>query len=461
MKNNDATVRLFEKAPVMQAIAKLALPTVLGQMILVIYNMADTFFVGMTGRDEMLTAVTVCMPVYMVLSAIANLFGVGGASSISRSLGMKDEDRAHEASSFAFWGCMLLTAFYSLLVYLLVSPILMTFGGADERVYGLAKDYLIVTVVIGGLPTALNSFLAHLLRAEGKALHASFGVALGGVMNIVLDPLFMFALLPEGNEVLGAAIATTLSNLIAVLYYAVVLFRRRRKTVLCFSWPKALHGDLVRDVMLTGLPACAMTVMENLSYALMESLIAAYGLAAQTGLGVAKKINMLAHCVTRGMTQGVLPLIGYNYSAKNYRRMRSVLFSSAALSVLAALLLMLLNIHFGNFFVGIFIRSESDALAEGVKYLTVLCIGGPFSAFAYTVISYFQAVGQSARSFVLALLRKGITDIPLMYLMNLLLRELGVVLATPIADVLCCLVSVLLITRFLKKLEQPAAARSC
>ena len=445
----------------MQAIAKLALPTVVGQMILVVYNMADTFFVGMTGRDEMLTAVTVCMPVYMILSAIANLFGVGGASSISRSLGLKDTEKARSASSFAFWGCTLLTAVYSLLVYLLASPILNTFGGADPRVHGLAKEYLLVTVAIGGLPTALNSFLAHLLRSEGKALHASFGVALGGVLNIALDPLFMFALLPEGNEVLGAAIATSLSNLIAVLYYAAVLFRRRKKTVLCFAWPRSLSVSLAKDVVLTGLPACAMTVMENLSYALMESLIAVYGLAAQTGLGVAKKINMLAHCVTRGMTQGVLPLIGYNYSSRNYRRMKSVLFTSAALSVAAALLLMLLNILFGNFFVGIFIHSESDALAEGVQYLTVLCVGGPFSAFAYSVISYFQATGQSARSFVLALLRKGITDIPLMYLLNEILKELGVVLATPIADAVCCLVAVLLLVRFLNDLESRSVIQDC
>lgn len=436
----------------MQAIAKLALPTVIGQIILVIYNMADTFFVGLTGNDAMLTAVTVCMPLYMILSAISNLFGVGCSSCISRALGRKNVSDARQASSLSFWGCTLITVLYSVLIFFCGDTFLNWFGGTHPQVHVYASDYLLVAVVLGGLPTTLNAFFAHLLRAEGKALQASFGVALGGILNIVLDPLFMFVILPSGSEVTGAALATAVSNLISVIYYVIVLYRRRRKTVLYFNWPHALRPDLLKDILGTGLPACIMTVMENLSYALMESLIAAYGLTVQTGLGVAKKVNMLAHCVARGMTQGVLPLIGYNYSAKNYRRMKSALFCSAGLSVAVSVFLLILNLVFGRFFVGFFIHSTGDALDAGTRLLAFLCVGGPFSAFAYTVISFFQATGKGIRSFILALLRKGLLDIPLMFLLNSFLMETGIVMATPIADAVCCLVACILLFRFLKTL---------
>ncbi|MDO5435009.1 MAG: MATE family efflux transporter [Clostridia bacterium] len=442
----------------MQAISKLAIPTVIGQIVLVIYNMADTFFVGLTGNDAMLTAVTVCMPLYMILSAVSNLFGVGASSSISRALGRKNTEDAHLVSSISFWGCILTTLLYSLLVFLFGDLLLNMFGGAHPLVHDYSKDYLLVALVFGGLPTTMNAFLAHLLRAEGKALHAGFGVALGGVLNIILDPLFMFLILPDGNEVAGAALATALSNVFSVFYYIIVLYRRRKKTVLRFAPPRVLRADLLRDILSTGLPACIMTVMENLSYALMESLIAAYGLAVQTGLGVAKKVNMLAHCIARGMTQGVLPLIGYNYSAKNFRRMRSALFCSAGLSATVSVMLTVLNLTMGGLFVGLFIHSTSEALDAGTRLLMILCTGGPFSAFAYTVISFFQATGKGVRSFMLALLRKGLLDIPLMFLLNIWLKDSGIVLATPIADILCCTVSVILLFRFLKTLPDTSAA---
>ena len=442
----------------MQAISRLAIPTVIGQIILVIYNMADTFFVGLTGDDAMLTAVTVCMPIYMILSAISNLFGVGASSCISRALGRKNTKDAGQASSLAFWGCLLITLLYSLLIYLFGDAILNQFGGAHPQVHAYSKSYLLMAIVLGGLPTTMNAFLAHLLRSEGKALHASFGVALGGVLNIILDPLFMFLILPTGSEVTGAALATALSNLVSVVYYIIVIGRRRGKTVLRFSLPESLRPDLIKDILSTGLPACIMTVMENLSYAVMESLIAVYGLAVQTGLGVAKKVNMLAHCIARGMTQGVLPLIGYNFSAKNYKRMRSALFCSAGLSVAVSAFLTLLNLTIGGVFVSLFIHSTSEALDAGTRLLMILCIGGPFSAFAYTVISFFQATGKGVQSFCLALLRKGILDIPLMYLLNTFLKESGIVLATPIADILCCAVSVILLLRFLKSLPNGAEA---
>ena len=189
---------LFAKMPVMAAIRKLALPTIAGQIILVIYNMADTFFIGLTGDDAKITAVTVFLPAFMFLSAIANLFGVGGAGEASRSLGSKNNERAGETCAFSFWGCAALTLVYVSLAVLLRHPFLDLMGGVAHDVHRYANIYLLVTVGAGGLGTAMNMVTAHMFRAEGRSLDASIGIVIGSVLNIVLDPVFMFVLLPPG-----------------------------------------------------------------------------------------------------------------------------------------------------------------------------------------------------------------------------------------------------------------------
>ncbi|MBO4263034.1 MAG: MATE family efflux transporter, partial [Clostridia bacterium] len=198
---------------------RLALPSIMGQVILVIYNMADTFFIGMTGSDAMLTAVTVCMPAFMFLSAISNLFGVGGASVISRALGKGKESRARFASAYSFWACMAVTLVYCIGVFVFREPFVDLLGGTHTDVHKFSVDYLVIAVVAGGLVTALNTLFSHLLRAEGKSISASIGIIAGGFLNIILDPIFMFVILPRGQEVRAAAISTALSNAIALLYY--------------------------------------------------------------------------------------------------------------------------------------------------------------------------------------------------------------------------------------------------
>lgn len=454
MKEREKT--LFEDSPVLEAIVRLAFPTVIGQIILVLYNMADTFFIGLTGSDAMITAATVCMPAFMFLQAISNLFGVGGASVISRALGARDLQRAKDTASFAFWGCAAVTVLYSLGAWLFAGPFVDLLGGSNPLVHDYAVEYLTFTVVIGGLATSLNALLAHLVRSEGRSLQASIGVALGGVMNIALDPLFMFVILPRGYETLGAAIATALSNVIALAYFLIVVLREGKRSILRLSprrLDKSVRGKIPADVLMTGLPACLMTLCENISYAVLDALMAASGTALQAGLGVAKKVNMLAHSIVRGMSQGVLPLIGYNYAAGNHKRMKTSITLSMALSVAMAAVCMTISLVFSRQLIGLFIPSGSESVTYGASFLRILCLGGPFSACAYALISFFQAVGKGMRSFVLAILRKGLLDIPLMFLLNRLLPIFGIVWATPITDVICCVISIGMFVVFLRQQE--------
>ena len=460
--NREKEKYLFEESPVMRAIFALAFPSVMGQIMLVIYNMADTFFVGLTGSDVMVTAVTVCMPAFMFLSAISNLFGVGGASVISRMLGAGRREEARRASSFAVWGCVAVTLLYSLLAFLLMDVFVDLLGGSASQVHENAVRYLFVTVVCGGVCTSMSTLLSHLIRAEGRSMQASFGIILGGLLNIALDPLFMFVLLEPGNEPLGAALATALSNAGALLYFAVLWARHRRGMVLSVRPCRAMFGQRIpRDVISIGIPACLMTLCENISYAVLDNLMSAYGTAAQAGVGVAKKVNMLAHCTVRGMAQGVLPLIGYNYQSGNRRRMHRVVRTSAFISVALSTLCMIAALLFAHPLIALFIPAGSASHEMGVIFLRIMCIGAPFSAWAYTVISFFQATGHMGRSLLLALMRKGILDIPMMYLFDALRPLEGVVCATPAADILCCLAAAVLYATFIRsavKRQAPATA---
>ncbi|MBO4788695.1 MAG: polysaccharide biosynthesis C-terminal domain-containing protein [Lachnospiraceae bacterium] len=438
MNTDRRETKLFEQEPVPVAIAHLALPTIVGQIILVIYNMADTFFIGLTGSDAKLASVAVCLPAFMFLSAIANLFGVGGAGESARSLGRSNKKDAGEACAFSFWGCALLTLVYIALAMLLRHPFLNILGGGDPEVHRFATGYLIITVGIGGLGTSMNMVTAHLFRSEGRSMDASIGIVCGSILNILLDPLFMFVLLPPGKEVLGAGIATALSNWIAFAVMIVLQYRRRAHSVLSFRLPAHTDRDMVKRIFGTGLPACIMTLFENISYACLDRLMMANGTAAQAGLGVAKKINLLAHATVRGLTQGVLPLLAYNHASKNFRRMKQAIRDTVLIALAIGLGCMAACLFAARPLVGFFVK-PGESLTLGMRFLRILCIGAPFSAVAYTFISFFQAVGRWQRAFVLAVLRKGFLDIPLMFLFCLINPLTGIVAATPTADLVCCM----------------------
>lgn len=445
---------LFEHSNVTCAILRMAVPTVIGQIILVIYNMADTFFIAQTGNDAMITAVTICMPAFMFLSAISNLFGVGGASVISRSLGVRDGHGVGLASAFALWGCLFTSVLYSLLAWSGLDMFIDLLGGTNQEAHRAAADYLFYTVICGGAVTASGVLLSHLIRAEGRALHASIGIALGGILNIVLDPLFIFVLLPSGKEAMGAAIATTLSNLISLLYFVIVLFSNKRRSFLSFSLTKEFFDHQIpASIFTAGIPACVMTLFENISFAVLDKLMSFNGIEMQAGIGVAKKVNMLAHCTVRGIAQGSLPMIGYSFAAGRITRMRKAIRVSHNLAVATASVWMAVSLIWAKPLIEIFIRNGSASMDYGALFLRILCIGGPFSASAYIYISFFQATGEGRKSFLIAILRKGIVDIPLMLLLRLMSPVTGIVMATPLSDLLCCIVANVLFVLYMRHFQ--------
>lgn len=439
---------LFEEAPVSRAVISLAVPTVISQLITVVYNMADTFFIGQIGDPNQVAAVSLCMPMFVLLTGLANLFGIGASSLMSRSLGNGEPLKAKQTASFSIWTSIAVSLIYGLILAL-IQPVLLPGVGADEETYGFCCQYIFWTITIGAVPTVLNQELAHLVRAEGRSAQASFGVAMGGILNIILDPIFIF---PLGLEIAGAAIATMLSNVAATLYFLLLIARGRKSMNISFHpWNYTVKQGIPREVMLVGLPSCLMNLMGVLSNITLNKLMAGYSNAAVAGIGVAKKVDMLSYAIATGMSQGVLPLIGYNYSAQNYGRMKKAIKVNFLMSFTIALLGTLFLFTCAGSIVHAFI-DDPETIEYGQLFQRIICITGPCISVTMLAITSFQSVGKKWEPALLSLLRKGGLDIPFMFVMNALAGVRGIVWATPIADLGAMIVAILLFVPFWRKL---------
>lgn len=219
---------LFEKTPVPKALAILAIPTIISQLITMIYNLADTVFIGLANDESMTAAASLSFMLVFMMNCVSNLFGVGGGSLISRLLGERKDKDATRVAAFSFWGSIATAIVYSLLIYIFMDPVLRLLGATDGSI-GYARDYALWVIVIGGAMTTAAVTMSHLLRSEGHAKAAGLGLGFGGLLNIALDPLFMFVIFEPGCEVLGAAVATFISNVAVFVFFLAVYLRLGKK----------------------------------------------------------------------------------------------------------------------------------------------------------------------------------------------------------------------------------------
>lgn len=440
---------LFERLSIPRAILTLALPTIVSQIITMVYNIADTFFIGQMNDPARVAAAMLTMPPFLMLTAIANLFGVGGCSLVSRLLGRGDRPKAERCSAFCIYGVTAASALYGLLFYFF-APQLLPLLGADEETYAHCVQYVFWTVTVGGVPTALSACLAHLLRSEGYAREASLGLGMGGMLNILLDPLLMF---PLGMGLIGAAVATMLSNMVSCLYFLCLLRKHRNSTVISFSPRNFTLGEgIPREVLLVGFPSSAMSMMSILSNSVLNRIVVVYSNQAIAGMGIAKKVDMLAFAVTNGTTQGVLPLIAYNYASGNHKRMRAVVrtatVGSVAVSLVSVVMLFTCAVPVLRFFI-----DDAATVAYGQHFLRVICLTCPAITITMMVICILQATGQKGKPLVLSLMRKGVLDIPLMFLMNALFAAQGIPWATAGADMLAMTIALLMFIPYWKTIK--------
>ena len=453
---NANNAELFERMPIRRAVLTLAIPTVISQLITVVYNVADTFFIGQLGDPRQVAAATLAMPPFILLTGIANLFGIGGASLIARSLGAGDANKARHGAAFSLWMGAAVALLYGL-VMLLLRPVILPAIGAGAETFDHLHRYVFWTITVGAVPTVLSAEMAHLIRAEGDSRRASFGIGMGGVLNILLDPLFIFGL---RLGITGAAVATMVSNLAAMGYFLLLIRKKRGQTVIALH-PRhfTLGGRIPAEVLLTGLPSFVMNSMSILSNVILNRLVAAYASEAIAGMGIAKKIDMVAFAIAAGMTQGVLPLIGYNYAARNTARMRAAIRTTLAYSLLIACAGAVLLFIGADPASRLFI-DDAATVEYGRHFLRIICLTCPTVSVTIMIITVFQATGHKAQPTLLSLLRKGGLDVPFMLLMNALLGVSGIAWATPIADLLAMITALALFIPFWRRLDAaPAVSR--
>ena len=429
MKNDS----LFAEMKPAKALAKMALPTVASQIVVLIYNLADTWFIGRTNDPNMIGASSLALTVYLAAVALSNVFGVGGGALMVRLLGENKPDDARKVASYTMTSCTVAALAFSLLVLIFADPIL-TFLGADEFTIDYGRQYLMTTTVIGGIPTILSMCMPQLLRNSGFSGAAGFGVMLGSILNVLLDPLFMFVVLPKGSEVLGAGIATALSNFISLAYFIVMFIRVKDKSVLSLPTKFVkIEKKYLKSFYTVGIPAAIAIFLFDLVTIVLNKLTVDYGNVHLAAMGIVLKLERLSTNIGLGVCLGMVPLVSYNYGSGDFKRMNRFSTLARTVIIVFASVCAVLFFIFAENIVGAFI-DEEETIRLGAAFLRGRCFSMPFMMVGYHAVNYMNAVDKGKVSFLLAMIRHIVLIIPAMLIMNAVWQLDGLVWSQVAAD---------------------------
>ena len=454
--SDSSKIRLFEETPIPRAVMTLAVPTILSSLVMVLYNLADTYFVGMLNDPVQNAGVTLAAPVLLAFNAVNNLFGVGTSSMMSRALGRKDLDTVSRSSAFGFYGCIISGLLFSLGCTVFQGPLLALLGAKAETL-AATSGYMRWTVSFGAMPAILNVVMAYMVRAEGASLHASIGTMTGCLLNIVLDPIFI---LPWGLDMgaAGAGCATFLSNCVACAYFFVLLYVKRRSTYVCIR-PSMFRPSrsIVLGVCGVGIPAAIQNLLNVTGMTVLNNFTSVYGADAVAAMGIAQKVSMVPMYISQGLSQGFMPLVSYNYASGNIRRMKESLIFVVKLALPFMALVALGYYCFGGQLVGLFMSNET-IIAYGGRFLRGFCLALPFLCMDFVAVGVFQACGMGSKALIFAILRKVVLEIPALYLLNLLFPLYGLAYAQFAAELVLSVAAVVVLARIFRRLDSGGGA---
>lgn len=444
--------KIFEDYPIKKAVATLAVPTILSSLVMVLYNLADTFFVGMINDPVENAAVALAGPLLLAFNAVNNLFGVGSSSLMSRALGKKDYETVGKASAFGFYGALFFGLVFSVLCTVFRGP-LMQLLGADSTTINATNGYINWTVSLGAAPAILNVVMAYLVRSEGSAMHASIGTMSGCFLNIILDPVFI---LPWGMNMgaEGAGCATFISNCVACIYFFVFLAVKKKETYISISPRKfTLERKVVSNVFIVGIPASIQNLLNVTGMTILNNFTASYGADAIAAMGISQKVNMVPMNISMGLSQGIMPLVSYNYASGNSKRMKDTIKFSMKTALTFLILVSALFFIGSETVVGMFI-GDANVIAYGSRFLRGFCLGLPFLAVDFMAVGVFQAVGMGKEALLFAILRKIALEIPALFILNWLMPLYGLAYAQFTAEVILAIAAVVTLKRLFKKVEK-------
>lgn len=465
---------VFEMESVPKAAMRMALPSMLSMLVTIFYNMADTFFIAQTHNTYQLAAVQLATPAFVIMTALGGLFGIGGCAFISRSLGSGDKSRIKNISSFCIYGSAAIGLVYSIILFIFMGGILKLLG-SNENTNLYAEQYLYI-IAAGGTFIVPSMAFGNLVRGEGAAKTAMVGMMIGTVVNIVLDPIMILAM---HLEVIGAALATVIGNLCALVYYLIYMFGK--KTILSAKPKDFAFKGIANGVLSIGFPASITTMLMSFSNIIMNNYINKTAIkesleaitqndtthmvfkiasdlisqgnmdmaakqvatAAIAAMGVAMKANMLLVFLQMGFAIGIQPLFGYNYGAKNFKKMSAFLKFSIIFEVIMGTVLTIIYFMFTKQIIEIF-NDDQAVLHYGVEMLRALMIAGPFIGIMFVFNNIFQGMNKGIQSLVLAISRQGFIFMPVVIIGSEIIGLSGIIFAQPIADSIAVILAIVM-----------------
>ncbi len=460
MKNSGISkTELFARVPVGKALLTMAIPTIISQLINLIYNMVDAFFIGRTGNPYMMAATTITLTMFMMNVALSNLFGIGGGSQVARLMGVGQHEKAKQASAFCFYGAILMALLYSLLIGVFLNPILR-FLGASDATMGYARSYATIVVVIGSLPCMLSLTLAHLLRNVGYSSQASIGLSGGGILNVILDPLFMFVIMPKGQEVTGAALATMLSNVASCLYLLYAFRKASAENPLSYRIANARRADRenIKKIFAVGVPSAVLTGLFDVANICVNIIAAAHDDLVLAAMGIVMKVERIPNAINVGLCQGMLPIIAFNYSSGDHPRMKQVIRTARRSGLLVAACSLVFFEIFANQASRLFLSTSAGDVESALRtvayaalFLRIRCIASPVQFINYHTSFSLQAMGKGKATLLHAFVRECVFYIPFMFLLDRIFGEVGLAAALPVGEACGAVFAIILFRRILQK----------
>lgn len=448
--NDSEKQLLFEKMPIPGAVARLVIPTIMGSLVMILYNLADTYFVGYLNDPVQNAAVTLAAPLLLAFNAVNNLFGVGSSSMMSRALGLKNYDSVRRSAAFGIY-CSIISGLLFSLGYSLMSGSVLNLLGADETTVEATRQYLFWTVSLGAAPAITNVVMGYMVRAEGSAINASIGTMSGCLLNIVLDPIFIMPW-GLGMGAAGAGCATFISNCVACLYFFIYVLAKRGRSYVCLRPDMSLCGKSVAlGIFAVGVPAMVQNLLNVTGMTILNNFTADYGSEAVAAMGIASKIQMVFLYVNMGISNGIMPLVGYNYADGNVKRMKDAMLFTAKLILGVLGIATVLCFIFSKALVGLFIEN-TNVIDLGSAFLRGLCLALPFMAIDFLGVGMYQACGMGKKSLVFAIMRKIVLEIPALFVLNALFPMYGLAYAQPFAEFILAFAAIIVIIKIFRGL---------
>ena len=435
--NENAENELMARMKVSKAVATMAIPSVISSLVTVVYNMADTFFVGQTGDPLQVAAVSLTNPIFILFMAVANMFGMGGSAVASMALGEQNQKRMKQVSAFITYASLAVGILFALVLVGFMQPILSIFG-ANEETYALARGY--VFHISYGAPFIIWSAAASfVVRSEGASKEAMIGSMIGTIANIVLDPVLI-----SGFHLgaAGAAVATTLGNILASLYYLWYFVKKSNNFSIGIRNFTCRYG-IFSGICSCGLPTAIFSTLMSVSTIVLNQILVAYGNAPVAAIGIVFKANMFITFLQMGLANGVQPLLGYNFGSGDKKRFQDIAAYTKKCCIVIGILATLLFFVFRRQIIGLFIQDE-EVIMYGVRMLIAYMLSGPVIGILFMNMNCMQSVGKAFWATILSVLRQGVLLIPLLFLLNALGGLTGVIYGQALTDYIAVILSVVM-----------------